>query len=294
MGLALPAAPGQDPEKPPTAGQGVAPSEPVARLIYPVRSASVKELANALTLHFQAERNFRAVPDAGSNTLLLSGSKAALDDATAVLREIDSPPRSVRVEVLCVELAAKAAGDGGKETKPLNAADLTGSARDVRAKIRDLQQSGAITSVKTVELSALTGDSARSQVSENKPYVVGVAGGGRGGAGLVSRSIAYRNLGTSVQVKPSLSADGEVAIDLKVEDSTMRAGEGGASVGTDEKGAPIAAAEFGVFTLETRVKVRPGHFTLAEGSTASSKAWQSQTLILVTAGVDETNPKTGK
>ena len=65
-------------------------------------------------------------------------------------------------------------------------------------------------------------------------------------------------------------------------------------MGSDEKGAAIPAAEFVSFTLETRVKVRPGHFVLAEGSKAASKAGQSQTVILVTASVDETNPKAGK
>jgi type II secretory pathway component GspD/PulD (secretin) len=302
MGLALPAAPGQDREKPTTVtGPGVAPSEPVVRQVYAVRGASVKDLAAALSLHFQAERSFRAVPDAGSNTILLSGSKTAVEDATAVLREIDRQPRTVHVEILCLELAAKADGEAGKDSKGLDTADLTGTVRDVRAKVRDLQQKGILSSVKTVELSALTGDSARTQVSENKPVVTGVTagfGGGRGGvaggAGPVSRSIMYRNVGTSVQVKPSVSADGEVALDLKVEDSTMRAGEGGASVGSDEKGTAIPAAEFVSFTLESRVKVRPGHFVLAEGSRAASKAGQSQTVILVAASVDETNPKGGK
>jgi hypothetical protein len=301
MGLALSAAPGQDREKPtPATGPGVAPSEPVVRQVYAARGATVKDLANALSMHFQAERSFRAVPDAGSNTILLSGSKAALEDATAVLREIDRQPRSVHVEVLCLELAAKADGEAGKDAKALDSADLTGTAREVRAKVRDLQQKGILSSVKTVELSALTGDSARTQTSENKPYVIGVAagfGGGRGaagGAGPVSRSISYRAVGTSVQVKPSISADGEVALDLKVDDSSMRAGENGASVGSDEKGTAIPAAEFVVFTLETRVKVRPGHFVLAEGSKAASKAGQSQTVILVTATVDESNPKAGK
>jgi type II secretory pathway component GspD/PulD (secretin) len=297
LGLALPAAPGQDREKPPAPGPGVAPSEPVVRQVYAVRGTSVKDLANALALHFQAERNFRAVPDAGSNMLLLSGSKAALEDATAVLREIDRPARGVRVEVLCLEVAAKADGEAAKNAKLLNMADLSGGARDVRAKIHDLQQNGAISGVKTVELSALTGDSARTQVSENKPFVTGVTagfGGGRGGAGPVSRSITYRTVGMSVQVKPSISADGEVTLDMKVEDSTMRAGEGAASVGTDEKGAAIPAAEFVSFSLETRVKVRPGHFVLAEGNKATSKAGQAQTIILVTASVDEDNPKAGK
>jgi len=59
-----------------------------------VRGGSAKELANALT--FTSRLNFLpGGPDAGSNMLLLSGTKAALDDATTVLREIRRPARSV-------------------------------------------------------------------------------------------------------------------------------------------------------------------------------------------------------
>jgi len=54
------------------------------------------------------------------------------------------------------------------------------------------------------------------------------------------------------------------------------------------------ATEFVVFTLETRVKVRPGQIVLAQGTKAGSKAGQAQTVILVTASTDEASPKVGK
>jgi len=107
---------------------------------------------NALTLHFQAEPSFRAVPDAGSNHALLSGTKAALDDATTVLREIDRPARSVHVEVFCLELTAKAGGEAGGIPRRWTGPSCSGTVREVRAKIRDLQQKGIVSSIKTVEL----------------------------------------------------------------------------------------------------------------------------------------------
>src|SRR5262245_38292514 len=111
LGLALPAAPSQEADKPPSRRPTTA--EPVARQVYAVRGGAAKALANALTLHFQAEPSFRAVPDAGSNSLLLSGPKAAVDDARAALREIDRPARAIHLEVLLGALASGGSKDPG-------------------------------------------------------------------------------------------------------------------------------------------------------------------------------------
>jgi type II secretory pathway component GspD/PulD (secretin) len=286
------------------------------RRVYAVRGRAVRDLANALTLHFQAERGFQAVPDAGSNTLLLSGPKDVLDEATTVLREIDRPTPLVRIEVFCLELAAKAGGEAGADAKLLDGADLSGTARDVQAKVRNLQQKGTINTVKTVELTALAGQSARTQVSESRPFVTGVSntgfggrggfggggeaepaprrgaagfggrGGPGGGGGMTTRSISYRNVGMSVQVKPEVGVDGQVTLELRVEDSGMRAAEGGTSIGTDDKGTAVPATAFVLFSLETRVKVRSGQVVLAEGTKAGTKAGQAQRIILVSASTE--------
>jgi type II secretory pathway component GspD/PulD (secretin) len=298
LGLGSPAAPGREGEEPPTTPTVSAPAEPVVRQVYAVRGGLPKDLASALGLHFHTEQSFRAIPDAGSNTLLLSGSKAALNDALAVLREIDRPARNVHVEILILELATRTGGETGGEARPLDLATLSGPVREVRARVRDFQQKGVVTSVKALELTALTGDSAQSQVGESKPYVTGVTVRGIGGAGgagpaPVSRSIAYRSLGTSVQVKPTVAADGRVTLDLHVDDSTMRSADS-ATVGQDEKGSAIPATEFGTVHLETRLTLRPGQFVLAEGSRTGSKAWQAQLVVLVSASTEEANPDGGK
>jgi hypothetical protein len=271
-------------------------------------------------MHFQTEQGFRVVPDPGSNMLLLTGSKGALEEAIAVLREIDRPTRSVHVEVFIVEQSAK--------SKALDEAELRGTVGDVRTKIHDLQQKGAISNVKTVELTALTGQSTKTQVSENKPYTTGVsvmgrgnrggagAGGGpnsggfggRGGAGgfgggsggsnagaggsqggpaaggfgggTTTRSISYRNVGTSVQVKPEVDIDGHVTLELHLEDSGMRAA--GSDDRGEDQGSAGSAAEFTLFNLDSHLKVRSGQVVLAE----STKAGQTRVIVLVSANPD--------
>jgi type II secretory pathway component GspD/PulD (secretin) len=164
----------------------------IARQVYAVRGASAKDLANILTMHFENETAFRAVPDTASNTLLLNGPKAALEDAANVLREIDRPARPVYVEILSLELAGKPTGEGAADAKQFDPSQLSGAAREVRSKVRELLQKGVLGSVKTVELTGLAGQSAQTQVTENRPVVIGVTGfaggglfggGGRGGAG---------------------------------------------------------------------------------------------------------------
>ena len=246
---------------------------------------------------------------ADSRPQVMRQLSAALGDAAAALREIDRPARTVHVEVLCLELAGKDGGEAGGG-KPLDRAELSGTAREVRAKLRDLQQKGAIGSIKTVELTGLAGQSTRSQVRESRPFTTGVSfrggggppgrggaggrGGPGGGAGTTARSVSYRDVGMSVQVKPEVGPDGQVTLDLRVEDSRMRAAEGGVALAADDKGEAVPATEFVASTLETRLRVRPGHIVLAQSATARSKAGQVQRVILVGASTEGAGQKDGK
>jgi type II secretory pathway component GspD/PulD (secretin) len=296
LGLASPAAPSQETDQLPTSKPVTA--GPVARQVYAVRGGAARDLTAALTAHFQAEPSFRAVPDAGGNCLLLSGPKAALDDAVAVLRAIDRPARTIHLEVLLVALASD-------DPKALDGVDLSGATRDVMAKVRTLQQTGVIANVQAVQLTTLERQVARSKTGESRPYVTGVVGlggggfgprgaGGGPGGGPTSRSISYKEVGTSVQVTPEIGADGLVSLDLRVEDAHMRAAEGGVAVGTDDKGTALPATEFVSSTLETRLKVRSGHVVLAQGTKTGSKSGQVQTVVLVSATTDEASPKDSK
>ena len=111
---------------------------------------------------------------------------------------------------------------------------------------------------------------------------------------MTTRSITYRNVGTSVQVKPEIGADDQVILDLQVENSAMRPGDGEAVVGNDDKGIAIPAAEFVTSTLKTRLKVRSGQIVLAENTKSGSKAGRVQTIVLVGVSTEERGQKGGK
>jgi len=278
LGLALLATPSLGDDKAATPAKA---TPQVVRLVYTARGGSAKELANALIPHFKTEPSFLILPGAGSKTLLLSGPKAIVQEAVALLKEIDRPARTIRVEILLVELTNKAAGG----------AELSGPVRDVMTKIIDLEQRGGIAGVHRVELTVLERDSVSLQSGENKPYVTGMtgsrafAGGGPGGGpGPVSRSLTYRNVGTSVHViKPEIGSDGQIELLVHVEDAKMRTPGAGPDVGTDEKGTPVAATEFVSTNLEARLRIPPGHFVVAESTQVSSKAGHGQKIILVGA-----------
>ena len=109
---------------------------------------------------------------------------------------------------------------------------------------------------------------------------------------MTSQSISYRNIGTSVRVKPTIGADDQVILDLNLENSAMRASEASPTVGNDDKGVAIPAAEFVTFTLETRVRVRPGK--LVQATNSGAKAGKVQTIVLVGASMEEGGQKGGK
>jgi hypothetical protein len=312
--LALPAAPGQEGGKVSSSKAVAAPR--VARLVYTIRGGQAKELANALILHFKTEPTFLAVPAPGSNSLLLSGPKSVLDDARDVLREIDRPARAVHVDVFLIELSGKTGAEASADSKDIERIEWAGPARNVTAKIRDLQKQGLIVNVQRIQLTALEGHGAQAQARESSPYTTGAtvtggfggggflsgargAAGGRrgspggggirggdgappGGSGMISRLISYRDLGTSVQVTPGIGADGLVVLELRIEDSRMRTAQG-VTIATDEKGMNVPATEFITSTLESRLKVRPGHVVVAKGTATTSKLGQAQTLVLVSA-----------
>jgi hypothetical protein len=233
---------------------------------------------------------------------------------------------SIHVEVLFLALAS---GDA----KTLDGIELTGPARDVKARIHELQQKGLITSVKTVQITTVERESTRSRMSESRPFVSGVTGfgggfggrggggapgagpgggfGGRGGgggggpaagpgggpgpgAGPISRSISYREVGTSVQVKADAAPDGQVLVDLQVEDSHVRPAENAVAVGTEDKGATVSTPEVITTTLQTRLRVRPGHMVMAQGTKTMSKSAQAQAVILLTLNTDDASTKDAK
>jgi hypothetical protein len=263
--------------------------------VYAVRGASPQALASALQRQFKAEQSFVATPGAGNTILLLSGPKFVVNNAVMMLKAMDRPRQSIRVEVLVVQFGGKA-GDMAQEIDGIN---LSGTQADVARKIRDLRQRGTITNVKRLEVTLLERESAMTQLGENKPFVTGLTtSGGKGGfggkggdfgggpGGATTRSLAYRNIGTLLKVtNPEISTDGAIELGLVLEDTHVHPEGGGAGIGADDKAA-LAAPGFVTAHLELRLRVRPGHVAVAESTKSATKEAQAQRMILVSASAE--------
>jgi hypothetical protein len=268
------------------------------RQVYAVQGGSAKELANALLPHFRNDSSFQVLPATGNKMLILSGPRELVEEARALLQEIDRPARTVRVDVFLVDMTPKGTG----------AVELAGPMAKVLAKITELQQQGMIASVQRIELSVLERDRALYHSGDSRPYVTGISSargfggggaaggpfagdggvpggrGGKGGAafGPVTRSVSYRNTGTQVQIiKPEIAPDGQVELQVQVEDAQMRNPSSGPEIGVDEKGAAVPAAEFTTTKLEERLRIPRGNIVVAQTTQANSRSGQGQKMILV-------------
>jgi type II secretory pathway component GspD/PulD (secretin) len=125
-------------------------------------------------------------------------------------------------------------------------------------------------------------------LGENKAYVTGST---VTGTGIVSRQMAYRQVGSIVRVTPQVAADKTVTLALKVEDSRMYHPLDAPAVGTDENKNPIPATAFSQTNLETKVSVASGKALLAKDAKSTQKEGQGQLLIVVGARVVEPDAK---
>jgi hypothetical protein len=271
------------------------------RLLYLVKHGSAKDLAAALADHFKGDAEFKALPDAVSNGLLINAaSDAALDEVVKLLGQLDKRPQVVAVEVLVADVAVRK--DGGDKPKPgdgekadaeqwLDEKDFTGTIEDVNAKVEAARKKGAITGVKRIQLTAVEGQPASAMVGDNKPFVVGVT---TTGTGAKSRNITYRNIGLNANVTARVSPDKTVTVDLKFEDIRTSTPEDAPQLGTDENGTPIRAAEFITATLNDKLSIPSGRAVAAHGVKTTSKTEKAQTLVIVSARVVDPDAKPEK
>jgi type II secretory pathway component GspD/PulD (secretin) len=261
------------------------PAEPSQRLVYLVKYAASKDLADVLAKHFKDVASFQAVPEGTSNCLLVSAPRAVMTEVLKTLEQLDRRPQSVAVDVFIVELLPKTAGD--VEKRP-DEQDLSGTIDDVAKRLRALMARGQATRFRRIQLTALEGQVGSLTLQNSMPFVTGTA---RTGAGRVSSTFIYRNVGTDIKVTPRVTTDTSVMLDLSVRDSRGRASTT-VTVGNDDKGNPMPATEFIETVLNGKVRVPSGKAVLVKDAKVTSKEGEGETLIVVGARVAEGEAKT--
>jgi hypothetical protein len=253
------------------------------RVVYVVKHGSAKDIAAALSKHFAGEAE--AIAEPGSGVVLISARPAVFDEVMTTLAQLDRRPQSIAVEITVIELPPRK----GADDKDFDDKELSGAAETVAKNIKALQSKGLLGNVQHYKLTALENQSTSVLQSEAKPMVVSITnvggGGGFGGKGKSASSLMYKNVGTSVEVKPRLGADKTLLVELRLEGSHLIQPDDGVLLGMDERGAPVFATETVLANFSGKLSVPPGQAVLAQGVQTTSKSGKARTLIIVSAHI---------
>jgi type II secretory pathway component GspD/PulD (secretin) len=267
-------------------GQALAQTEPAAkakRTVYVVRHGAAKELATLLERHFKGDADVQVLPDAPSNCLLISAPPADFDEVVKLLDQLDRRPHAVAVEVLIAEAPSRKAEGDKSADQGLDERDFTGPVGQVLEKVEALHRKGQIQSLKRIQLTALENRPAQVLVGDNKPFVMSST---TTATGHVARMITYHQLGSEVRLTPRLTSEGQVQLDLTVQEAGAAYPDDGPQVGEDENSKPVRAPEFTTARLETKLDVPAGLAVAANAVQKGGKAGRGQTLVIVTARVE--------
>jgi type II secretory pathway component GspD/PulD (secretin) len=251
---------------------------------YVAKHASAKDLAGILAKQFKGVAEIQASPEGTSNCLLINASPAVFEEILKTLEQLDRTARTIAVEVFVVEMPVRKADEKGKG---LEEKDLNGSLDQVAVRLDGLMKKGQVTGFKRIRLTTLERQSGSLTMGETKPHTTGVR---VTPAGLTSRTIAYRNVGTEVKVTPTVASDGSITLDLNVQDSRTR-DSSTATVGTDGDGKAVPATEFIVTTLNSKLGFPSGSAVLAKDAKVTSKEGEGETFIVVGARAIEPENK---
>jgi len=290
-GLWVSTAPGQDPtnKAPAKPTQGAA--QPVKRVVYDVKHGVAKDLAELLAKLFKNDAAIQVLAAPAGNALVVSAPPAAVDDIVSLLQRLDRRPRSVVMEVLIAEVRSGAAGKPAQLPKELNEHELTGNSGTVVGKLEALQKKGLLGELKRFTVTASENQTGSVKVLGSKPYTVGIV---QTGGGASRRTVMYRDLGTIVKATPQIGDDQRIVLTLHLSDSSMRVPDDAPILGMDENGIVVRATTFVNAQFDGAITVRSGEAAVAKGVTTQGQAGGKQTLVIVTARVEDPAAKAGK
>jgi hypothetical protein len=275
--ILLTSAVGQDPIPPPKPREA-------KRSTVILKHADAKALAETLTKHFKGDGNVVVLAEPKTNTLLISSSSAVHGEVLKLTADLDRKPRMLAVEVIIVDLNTKK----GDEASKVDRVGFRGPSAEVNKRIEEMRKKGVITNARRFSLKTLENEPGNVTTGESKPMTAGVAGAPAGaGRGATTRSVIYRDVGTTVDVTVRLPSEKDAQIVFLLRDARMPPVEGGVVLGKDENGSPIYATEFHNTTVKTKLTAPIGHAVLAQGTEGESASSTAQTLVIVTTRVVE-------
>ena len=216
------------------------------------------------------------VAESASNSLLISGPKAKVEEAQRLAKEMDHPAAMVRLEVRITEV------ERGKVKKSDDAAPEKDKAADEGAKgdlhVVSTAEEGA--TLMHAAVTTLDNQAAQIFMGSMEPRVSGVM---RSQGGMTSAASSMA-LGTQIDFTPRMDRDKTVVLTLKISDSRSGPAEEGIVIAEPKEGQPIRMPSTEQFKAETTVRLQDGKTLLLGGMTRDGKSGK-ELLISVTAHI---------
>jgi type II secretion system protein D len=266
--------------------------------IYAVRNAKAKEIETTLQNYFkgesgltrsllgpdqsgsamrQLEQEVTVVGDEKSNRLLVSTSPRYIDAVMRMVKELDTAPPQVMIQVLLAEVTVDSADTWGSDVRikdiggsgftfaglaagagvatALGVPNLTFTSTDFDLILRALEAQGKLQVLSSPHIVARNNQVATINVGDNIAIVQSVERTPQGGT---VADVKREDLGIKLNVTPSISPDGFVRMDLIPEIQTL-------SQRTTQISEDFAAPVINKRTLQTTVTVKDGQTVVLGG-----------------------------
>jgi type II secretion system protein D len=230
--------------------------------VYAVKNAKAKEIEATLQAYFKdesglektvlstdqtgssirrLEQEVTVVGDEKSNKLVISTSPRYMEQVLSMVRELDSSPPQVVIQVLLAEVTLDSSDTWGADLKitdiggehfnatalaagagvasALGVPNLTFSTTDFQLLLRAMEAQGKLQVLSRPYITTRNNEPAEIQVGDNIAIITNV--NTYFGSSTQQANVERRDVGIILDVTPSISPDGFIRMDLKPEISTL-------------------------------------------------------------------------
>ncbi len=231
--------------------------------IVPLRNCNPAELAKNLQKVFGTSVIIQPTSGTPVTGLLLGGSAAGVENARRIIESLDKVPRPIPIEVILVEYM----GEATISTESKNQWD---------ADVQKLKTSGKLYSLRKMDCPLLENQESKIKMAESRPMTTGST---VSRTGIATKSFSYSTMGTTVTAKGRFEPEGQIVVDLNIEDSRVVP----ETSKPREKNEDVTPDTMGQLTFSNSVPLKRGQIVKVHGISDETKSGLRQIMLYLMA-----------
>ncbi|MBO8127086.1 MAG: type II secretion system protein GspD [Firmicutes bacterium] len=238
--------------------------EPMVTEVIHLEHATTEAAKEALILVLPAE-NIRVLRE--NRTLAIRGTKKQVNEALALLAEVDKPVRQVLIEARVEEISLDVLRELGIDWEAVSegwtleqATEITNNnfslakvGADISATLKVLEEQGESVVLANPKVAVLDGEEANIHIGDRIPIVIDKKETDANGNVVITTSVEYIDVGIMLNVVPRINSQGYITAKVKPEVSSI--------VGQTNQGYP----EIRTRTAETKMTLTNGETMVLGG-----------------------------